>query len=50
MARIAECIVRDGEAVLPVSVLLKGEYGLEGLCLSIPAIVGQNGAEQVTLR
>lgn len=47
VARIAECIVRDGEAVLPVSVLLKGEYGLEGLCLSIPAIVGQNGAEQV---
>ncbi|GAA6491023.1 L-lactate dehydrogenase [Candidatus Bariatricus faecipullorum] len=47
VARIAECIVRDGETVLPVSVLLKGEYGLEGLCLSIPAIVGQNGAEQV---
>ncbi len=47
VARIAECIVRDSRAVLPVSVLLSGEYGLYDLCLSIPAVLGQNGAEQV---
>lgn len=47
VARIAECIVRDSHAVLPVSVLLSGEYGLCDLCLSIPAVLGQNGAEQV---
>ena len=47
VARIAECIVRNGNAVLPVSVLLRGEYGLEKLCLSIPAVVGQGGACQV---
>lgn len=47
VARIAECIVRDSRAVLPVSVLLFGEYGLYDLCLSIPAVLGQNGAEQV---
>ena len=39
-ARIAESIVRDSHTVAPVSVLLNGEYGLSGLCLSIPAIVG----------
>lgn len=47
VARIAECVVRDSRAVLPVSVLLSGEYGLYDLCLSIPAVLGQNGAEQV---
>ncbi|MCU6748333.1 L-lactate dehydrogenase [Faecalicatena acetigenes] len=46
-ARIAEAIVRDSHAVVPVSVLLNGEYGLSDLCLSIPAIVGSEGAEQV---
>ncbi|RGT71867.1 L-lactate dehydrogenase [Mediterraneibacter massiliensis] len=45
--RIAEAIVRDSHAVVPVSVLLNGEYGLLDLCLSIPAIVGSGGAEQV---
>ena len=45
--RIAEAIVRDSHAVVPVSVLLNGEYGLSDLCLSIPAIVGSEGAEQV---
>lgn len=46
-ARIAEAIVRDSHTVMPVSVSLNGEYGLEGLCLSIPTIVGNNGAEQI---
>ena len=47
VARIAECIVKDEFAMLPVSVVLEGQYGLEGLCLSIPTIVGQNGVETV---
>ena len=46
-ARIAEAIVRDSHTVMPVSVSLNGEYGLSGLCLSIPAIVGKGGAEQI---
>ena len=47
VARIAECIVKDEFAMLPVSVVLEGQYGLEGLCPSIPTIVGQNGVETV---
>ncbi len=27
--------------MLPVSAVLEGEYGLDGLCLSVPAIVGE---------
>ena len=46
-SRIAEAIVRDSHAVVPISVSLNGEYGLDGLCLSIPTIIGNKGAEQV---
>ena len=46
-AKIAESIVRDSHTVAPVSVSLNGEYGLSGLCLSIPSVVGRGGAEQV---
>lgn len=47
VARIAESITRDEHSVLPISVLLKGEYGIEGLCLSIPTVVGSMGAENI---
>ena len=47
VGRIAECIVLDQESVLPVSVVLGGQYGLDGLCLSIPSIVGKNGLEKI---
>ena len=40
-------IVRNSHTVAPISVSLDGKYGLEGLCLSIPTIVGRGGAEQV---
>lgn len=46
-AKIAESIVRDSHTVAPISVSLNGEYGLEGLCLSIPTIIGSKGAEQI---
>lgn len=45
--RIAECIVKDEHAVLPISVVLEGQYGLENLALSIPSIVGRGGVEKV---
>ncbi len=47
VARIAECIVRDEQAVLPVSTVLGGEYGLTGLALSIPSVVGKDGVQAV---
>lgn len=47
VGRIAECIVKDEHSILPVSVALAGQYGLSGLALSVPAIVGKNGVEQV---
>lgn len=39
--------MRDSHTVAPVSVSLNGEYGLSGLCLSIPTVIGRGGAEQI---
>ena len=47
VGRIAECIVKDERSVLPVSVVLDREYGLGGLALSIPSIVGAGGVREV---
>ena len=47
VARISEAIVRDEHAVLPVSVLPRGEYGLSELALSLPSVVGHAGVEKV---
>lgn len=45
--RICEAIVRDEKSILPVSSYMSGEYGLEDVVLSIPAVVGANGVETV---
>lgn len=47
VARIAEAIVKDEHAVLPVSTVLQGEYGLHHMAMSIPAVIGKNGVESV---
>ena len=43
--RICEAIVRDEKSILPVSSMMKGEYGISGISLSMPAIVGKDGIE-----
>lgn len=43
--RICEAIIRDEESILPVSVALHGDFGLDGVTLSMPAIVGKSGIE-----
>ena len=43
--RICEAIVRNEKSILPLSVMLHGQYGLENVVLSMPAIVGSEGVE-----
>lgn len=43
--RICECIVRNERSILPVSAMMYGEYGIEDITLSMPAIVGIGGVE-----
>ena len=45
--RIAEAIVRDERSVLPVSSLITGHYGVDGVCLGVPSIVGRGGVQAV---
>ena len=43
--RICEAIVRDEKSILPISSMMYGEYGIEDVSLSMPAIVGKSGME-----
>ncbi len=45
ISKICDAIVRDEKSVLPVSSYMNGEFGIEGICLSMPVIVGRNGVE-----
>ncbi len=47
VTRIALAVVRDEHSILPVSSLMSGLYGLDDLCLSLPAVVGRTGVETV---
>ncbi|MBR2299224.1 MAG: L-lactate dehydrogenase [Alphaproteobacteria bacterium] len=43
--RICEAIMRDEKSILPISSMMHGEYGIEGIALSMPVIVGKDGVE-----
>lgn len=47
VTRICEAILRDERAVLVVSTLMTGQYGLHDVFLSTPCIVGCGGVESV---
>lgn len=45
VVRICRAIVMNEQTILPVSSMMHGAYGIEGIALSMPAIVGENGVE-----
>ncbi|MBU4304618.1 MAG: L-lactate dehydrogenase [Candidatus Omnitrophica bacterium] len=47
MVRITQAIVNDENAVLPVSALVDGYLGINGLYLSLPAIVNRQGISEI---
>ena len=44
---IIAAIAMDKQCVIPVSALQHGAFGIKGLCLSLPTIVGRNGVQGV---
>lgn len=44
--RICKAIFSNERAILPVSSMLHGEYGLNDVCLSVPSIVTSKGVEE----
>ena len=44
---MVESILLDRKRVLPCAVLLKGEFGTEGLFVGVPVVLGSGGMERV---
>lgn len=45
-AMIIEAIGLDSNRTMPVSTLVEGYYGIEDVCLSLPAVIGRQGITQ----
>ena len=45
--RICEAVINDEKSVLPVSSLIDGVYGIHDVAMSIPAVVGKDGIEDI---
>ena len=45
--RIVSAILRDERSVMPMSVLLDGQYGINDVYLSLPTVLGENGIEKI---
>jgi L-lactate dehydrogenase len=46
-AEIVQSIVQDAKRTMPLSVRVEGFCGVEGVCLSLPVVVGARGIERV---
>lgn len=49
VAEMVASVVCDLHRILPVSVMLDGEYGLRQVALSLPCVVGSRGVERVLM-
>jgi malate dehydrogenase len=44
---MAESYLKDKRRVLPCAAYLSGEYGVDGLFIGVPIVIGENGVEKV---
>jgi malate dehydrogenase len=44
---MAEAYLRDQKRILPCAVYVEGKYGLDGLYVGVPVVIGANGAEEI---
>jgi malate dehydrogenase len=47
VARMVEAVHYDKKMLLPVSTYVEGEFGVSGICIGVPAIIGRNGVEKI---
>jgi L-lactate dehydrogenase len=45
--KFVQTILSDAKTIMPASVVLQGEYGLNNVALSVPCVVGSKGVEKV---
>ncbi len=44
---LIEAITKDANVIIPVSVYLRGEYGLNNVCLGVPCVINRKGADKI---
>ena len=47
VAYLADSILSDHKRMIPCSVYLEGEYGLNDICIGVPCIIGANGIDSI---
>ncbi|GAB5527355.1 MAG: malate dehydrogenase [Roseivirga sp.] len=47
VSAMVQAIAQDSGKMFPCSCLLEGEYGLEDICIGVPALIGANGVEKI---
>src|SRR4030043_1025865 len=47
VAEMVECIIRNKRRIRPCSTYLRGEYGINGIFVGVPVMLGKNGAEEI---
>ena len=47
VAYLVDSILNDQKRMIPCSVFLEGEYGLNDICIGVPCIIGANGVESI---
>lgn len=47
VSSMVQAIANDQKKMFPSSCLLEGEYGLEDICIGVPAIIGAKGIEKI---
>jgi len=47
VSSMVQAIACDQKKMFPCSALLNGEYGMEDICIGVPAIIGKNGIESI---
>jgi malate dehydrogenase len=45
--QMVDAILRDRKRILPCAVLLQGEFGIDGLFVGVPTVLGRAGVERV---
>ena len=47
ITQMTEAILKDKKQILPCSVCLEGEYGMNDICFGVPAKLGRGGVEEI---
>ena len=45
--QMAESYLKDKRRVLPCAAFLNGEYGVKGMYVGVPVVIGANGVEKI---